>query len=52
MMEDLKMTYRDVMNTEYNLLLMLQHDKPRVDYGNTEEAENISGKAMRQRKKR
>lgn len=52
MMENLNMTYSEVMNTEYSLLLMLQHDKPRADYGNTEEVERATGKEMLKRKRR
>jgi len=52
-MENLKMTYSEVMNTEFALLLMLQHDKPHVDYGAEaeEEEKNVSGKEMLKRKR-
>jgi len=52
MMENLKMSYSEIMNTEYILLLMLQYDKPRADYGNTSEAEHVSGKDMLKRKRK
>ena len=51
MVENLKMSYSEVMNTEYSLLLMMQHDKPHVDY-NSEEVERISGKEMLKRKRK
>ena len=51
MMENLKMTYSEIMNTEYSLLLMMQHEKPHVDY-NAEQSEKISGKEMLARKRK
>jgi hypothetical protein len=52
MIENLKMSYTEIMNTEYCLLLMMQHDKPRVDYPDKkDEVKNISGKDMLARKR-
>ncbi len=51
MMENLGLSYSEIMNMEYRLLLMMQHDKPRVDY-DTEESEKVSGKDMLKRKKK
>jgi hypothetical protein len=53
MIESLKMTYNEIMNMEFGLLLMLQHDKPRVDYGTeAEEVKNVSGQEMLKRKRK
>lgn len=51
MIENLNMSYNEIMDTEYRLLLMMQHDKPRVDY-DAEESEEVSGKDMLKRKRR
>lgn len=46
------MSYQEVLNTPYQLLLMMQHDKIRVDYSNSggEETQEVSGKEMLMRK--
>jgi hypothetical protein len=52
-METLGMSYREVLHTPYRLMLMLQHDRIRVDYGseNGDKAVKISGKEMLKRKR-
>lgn len=52
-MEELNMSYREVMNTPYSLLLMMQSDKIRPDYESKSnvKSEKISGKDMLKRKK-
>lgn len=40
-MEDLHISYKDIMEMEYSLLLMMQYDKPRVDY--TDEKDRVNG---------
>lgn len=50
-MEDFGMTFDEVVNSQYPLLLMLQHDKPRPDYDKTEEVVEISGREMLKKKR-
>jgi hypothetical protein len=52
MIDDLKMTFGDIMEMDYRLLVMMQADKPRADYSDTEEVENVSGKDMLKRKRK
>jgi len=52
-MEALNLSYDEVMNMPYSLLLMMQKDKIRPDYGREKEkTTKVSGKDMLQRKKR
>jgi hypothetical protein len=50
--EILGMTYNEVLHTPYRLMLMMQHDKIRVDYGDGGDTEvKATGKEMLKRKK-
>ena len=50
-MEDLGMSLNEVLNTSYPLLLIMQHDKVRIDYDSKDEIKEISGKEMLKRKR-
>jgi hypothetical protein len=46
------MSYSEVLHTPYQLLLMLQHDRIRVDYGTEGDREvRVSGKEMMKKKR-
>ncbi|MDR0573858.1 MAG: hypothetical protein LBG96_07515 [Tannerella sp.] len=53
MTEGLNASYRELLHTPYQLLLMMQHDKVRIDYGKAgkDKARHISGKEMLKRKR-
>jgi hypothetical protein len=53
-METYGMPYDEVLHMPYRLMLMLQHDRIRVDYGSEgrgcDRTEKISGKEMMERR--
>ncbi|MDR2765433.1 MAG: hypothetical protein LBB90_10450 [Tannerella sp.] len=45
------MSYREALHTPYQLLLMMQHDRIRVDYGaEKDEVVKVSGKELLKKK--
>lgn len=52
-MQDIKILYSEVLNTSYPILLILRHDKTRIDYDaeKKEKRTEISDKEMYKRKK-